>query len=78
MLFLSGVCIPVSVLPPALRPVAYSMPLTYSIDSLKASFGHQPEIMHPAVSLFMLLIFSSVFLALSVNIMKLRISCAGI
>jgi len=74
MIFLSGVFIPVSALPPSLRPVAYAMPLTYSVDSLKASFGYQPEIMHPAASLVVLLLFTVVFLALSVKIMKGRMS----
>jgi ABC-2 type transport system permease protein len=74
MIFLSGVFIPVSSLPEALRPVAYAMPLTYGIDSLRASFGYQPEIMHPAASLSVLLLFTVVFLALSVKIMKGRMS----
>lgn len=74
MIFLSGVFIPVSALPPALRPVAYAMPLTYGIDCLKASFGYQPEIMHPIASLAVLVMFTAVFLALSVKIMKGRMS----
>ena len=74
MIFLSGVFIPVSALPPALRPVAYAMPLTYSIDSLKVSFGYPAEIMHPVASLGVLLAFTVIFLALSVKIMKDRMS----
>jgi ABC-2 type transport system permease protein len=72
MIFLSGVFIPVSSLPPAIRPIAYAMPLTYSIDSIKASFGYRPEIMDPAASLAALLLFTALFLALSVKIMKGR------
>lgn len=74
MIFLSGVFIPVSALPPALRPVAYAMPLTYSVDSLKASFGYQTEILPPAASLTVLMLFMGVFLALSVKIMKGRMA----
>jgi ABC-2 type transport system permease protein len=74
MIFLSGVFIPVSALPPALRLVAYAMPLTYGIDSLKASFGYHPEIMHPAADLAVLLLFTVVFLSLSVKIMKGRMA----
>jgi ABC-2 type transport system permease protein len=74
MIFLSGVFIPVSALPPALRPVAYAMPLTYSIDSIKASLGHRPEILHPAASLAVLVMFTAAFLALSVKIMKGRMA----
>jgi ABC-2 type transport system permease protein len=74
MIFLSGVFIPVSALPPALKLAAYAMPLTYSIDCLKVSFGYQPEIMHPAASLAVLIAFTVVFLALSVKIMKGRMA----
>jgi ABC-2 type transport system permease protein len=74
MIFLSGVFIPVSALPPALRPVAYAMPLTYSIDSIKASLGYRPEILHPAASLAVLVMFTAAFLALSVTIMKKRMA----
>jgi ABC-2 type transport system permease protein len=70
MIFLSGVFIPVSALHPALRPLAYVMPLTYSVDIMKASFGYAAEIMSPSASLTVLLAFTAVFLALSVRIMK--------
>ena len=74
MIFLSGVFIPVSALPPSLRPVAYAMPLTYSVDSLKASFGYPAEILPPIASLSALLTFTVIFLALSVKIMKGRMA----
>lgn len=74
MIFLSGVFIPVHSLPPFLRPVAYAMPLTYSIDSLKASFGYSPEILPPMASLVVLLLFTVAFLALSVKVMKGRMA----
>lgn len=72
MIFLSGVFVPVSALPPSLRPVAYAMPLTYSVDVLKVSFGYTAEILPPAASLAVLLAFTAVFLTLSVRIMKGR------
>jgi len=74
MIFLSGVFIPVSALPPSLRPVAYAMPLTYSVDILKVSFGYTAEILPTAVSLAVLLAFTVVFLALSVKIMNGRMT----
>jgi ABC-2 type transport system permease protein len=74
MIFLSGTFIPVSDLPPVLKPIAYFMPLTYSIDSMKASFGYQPEILHPAAGLAILLIYASALLGLSVRILKGRMS----
>ncbi|OGP65242.1 MAG: hypothetical protein A3K22_01045 [Deltaproteobacteria bacterium RBG_16_42_7] len=61
-----------SALPPALRPVAYAMPLTYSVDILKVSFGYTAEILPPVASLAVLFAFTVVFLALSVKIMKGR------
>lgn len=74
MIFLSGVFIPVSSLPEALKPVAYAMPLTYGIDSLRASFGYQPEIMHPFASVAVMLLFTVLFLVLSIKIMKGRMA----
>lgn len=72
MIFLSGIFIPVHSLPPSLRLASYAVPLTYSVDSLKASFGYTTEIMPLVASLFVLLLFTIVFLALSVKIIKGR------
>lgn len=74
MIFLSGVFIPVSSLPFFIKPLAYLMPLTYSIDSLKVSFGYEPQIMHPLFSLVVLAGYGIVFLGLSVKILKRRMS----
>jgi len=74
MIFLSGVFIPVHSLPSMIKPIAYLMLLTYSIDSIKVSFGYQPQIMHPLLSLFVLAVFALVSLGLSVNILKGRMS----
>jgi len=74
MIFLSGVFIPVHSLPSMIKPIAYLMPLTYSIDSIKVSFGYQPQIMHPLLSLLVLTVFAFVFLELSVKILKGRMS----
>lgn len=74
MIFLRGVFIPVSSLPFFIKPLAYLMPLTYSIDSLKVSFGYEPQIMHPLFSLVVLAGYGIVFLGLSVKILKRRMS----
>lgn len=74
MIFLSGVFIPISSLPFFIKPLAYLMPLTYSIDSLKVSFGYEPQIMHPLFSLVVLAGYGIVFLGLSVKILKRRMS----
>lgn len=72
MIFLSGVFIPVHSLPSIVKPIAYLMPLTYSIDSIKVSFGYRPQITHPLLSLLVLAVFAFVFLGLSVKILKGR------
>jgi ABC-2 type transport system permease protein len=74
MIFLSGLFIPVSSLPFFIKPVAYLMPLTYSIDSLKVSFGYEPQIMNPLFSLLVLAGYGIVFFGLSVKILKRRMS----
>ncbi|MCR4287241.1 MAG: ABC transporter permease [Deltaproteobacteria bacterium] len=74
MIFLSGVFIPIHDLPPSVRPVAYLMPLTYSIDSIKASLGYEPEVLPPMASLAVLLIFIFILFMLSIWILKRRMS----
>lgn len=74
MIFISGVFIPVNSLPSMIKPIAYLMPLTYSFDSIKVSFGYESQIMHPVFSLLILLGYNLVFLGLSVKILKGRMS----
>ncbi len=74
MIFLSGVFIPVSSLPIWIKPIAYLLPLTYSVDTIRVSFGYQPEIFHPLLSLAILMIFTVVLLMLSVRILKNKTS----
>ncbi|MEW6326501.1 MAG: ABC transporter permease [Thermodesulfobacteriota bacterium] len=74
MIFLGGVFIPVNSLPSMLKPIAYIMPLTYSIDSIRAAFGYEPQIIPPLLSLLVLTVFAFIFLELSVKILKGRMS----
>jgi ABC-2 type transport system permease protein len=39
MIFLSGVVYPISAMPPPLRAMAYVLPLTYTVDGLRAAFS---------------------------------------
>jgi ABC-2 type transport system permease protein len=39
MVFLCGVFVPISALPPVLRQIAYVLPLTYTVDGIRQSFG---------------------------------------
>jgi ABC-2 type transport system permease protein len=44
MVFLSGVFLPISSLPPVLKQIAYILPLTYTVDGVRQSFGGTGEI----------------------------------
>jgi len=44
MVFLCGVFVPVSTLPPVLKQIAYILPLTYTVDGLRQSFGYAGNI----------------------------------
>jgi ABC-2 type transport system permease protein len=39
MVFLCGVFVPISTLPPILKQIAYILPLTYTVDGIRQSFG---------------------------------------
>jgi ABC-2 type transport system permease protein len=39
MVFLCGVFVPISTLPPVLKQIAYVLPLTYTVDGIRQSFG---------------------------------------
>jgi len=74
MIFLSGLFIPVNSLPSIIKPIAYLMPLTYTIDCMKVAFGYEYQIMYPVLNLTVLIIFAFLFLLLSVKILKGRMS----
>jgi ABC-2 type transport system permease protein len=73
MIFLCGVFIPVSALPAFLHPVAYVLPLTYSVDLIRFFITGTYDIVHPAVSAVILVLYSVVLFYLSVYILKKRI-----
>jgi len=73
MIFLCGVFIPVSVLPAFLHPIAYVLPLTYSVDLFRFFITGSYDIVHPAVSVVVLIIYSIVLFYLSVFVLKRRI-----
>jgi ABC-2 type transport system permease protein len=69
MLFVSGVFVPLETMPNFLRPVAYLMPLTYSVDALRqAMLGLSNPLMLlgdvAALSLFLALFLSAATMAL--------------
>jgi len=73
MIFLCGVFIPVSVLPSFLHPLAYVLPLTYSVDLIRFFITGSYDIVHPVVSVVVLIIYSTVLFYLSVFVLKRRI-----
>jgi len=73
MIFLCGVFIPVSALPSFLHPLAYVLPLTYSVDLIRFFITGSYDLVHPAVSAVILIIYSTVLFYLSVIVLKRRI-----
>lgn len=63
MIFLGGVFVPVASLPPAFQVVARCLPLTYTVEGLRAALG-QPIVIQPGFDLLALLGFTvGLFLA---------------
>jgi len=44
MVFLCGVFVPISTLPPVLKQISYALPLTYTVDGIRQSFGSAGDI----------------------------------
>jgi ABC-2 type transport system permease protein len=73
MIFLCGVFIPVSALPSFLHPLAYVLPLTYSVDLIRFFITGSYDMVHPVVSVIVLIVYSIVLFSLSVVVLKRRI-----
>jgi ABC-2 type transport system permease protein len=73
MIFLCGVFIPVSALPSFLHPIAYVLPLTYSVDLIRFFVTGSYDLVHPAVCAVVLIFYSIVLFYLSVLVLKRRI-----
>jgi ABC-2 type transport system permease protein len=73
MIFLCGVFIPVSVLPAFLHPIAYVLPLTYSVDLLRFFVTGSYDMVPPALCIIVLVIYSLILFYLSVLMLKRRI-----
>ena len=65
MIFLCGVFIPVKTMPLPLQAIAYLLPLTYSINALKAAITDTPNIQGVLVNLSVLSLFLIGFLIVS-------------
>jgi len=70
MIFLCGVFIPVEVMPLPLRAVAYLLPLTYSVDALKAATAGTSDLWRLAPDAAALSLFLIVFLTAANTLLK--------
>jgi len=72
MMFLGGVFIPVASLPPALQVVARALPLTYSVEALRAALQGGSSAV-AALDLSMLAAFGVVFFAATVAVLRRKL-----
>ncbi|MCU0851057.1 MAG: ABC transporter permease [Candidatus Thermoplasmatota archaeon] len=73
MIFLCGVFIPVSALPSFLHPLAYVLPLTYSVDLIRFFITGSYDLVHPAICAVVLIFYSLVLFYLAAWVLKRRI-----
>ncbi|MBN1246885.1 MAG: ABC transporter permease [Anaerolineae bacterium] len=71
MMFLGGVFVPVTAFPAALKVLARLMPLTYSVEGLRAALG-QGRLDVALMDIAVLLAFTAVLFALSVQVLARR------
>jgi ABC-2 type transport system permease protein len=72
MIFLCGVFVPVSALPPFLQPLSYVLPLTYSVDLIRFFLTGTFDIVNPLISIVILLGYSIILFQISVYTLKRR------
>ncbi len=65
MMFISGIFLPIESFPRYLQIIAYLMPLTYVVDSLKYSLIMQGTVKSYITDMVALIIFSAVFLVIA-------------
>ena len=70
LIFISGVFIPLVAMPTFLQVLAYSLPLTYSVDSLRQAMNSSINTQMFLIDLGAQVFFSIVFLAVTVWVLK--------
>ncbi len=70
MVFLSGVLIPVAIMPNFLQIIAYLLPLTYAVDMLQQAMTGQIASQLLLVDTLAIVVFSFFFLVATVWILK--------
>lgn len=72
MIFLCGVFIPVSAMPAFIQPLAYVLPLTYSVDLIRFFLTGTYDVANPLISFLVLIAYSGLLFYSSVFILKRR------
>lgn len=70
MVFICGVFIPLETMPASLQTVAYALPLTYSVDSLRQAMGGPLNIQFFLIDLAVQVFFFLVFLFAATKLLK--------
>jgi len=70
MVFLCGVFTPVETMPISLQAVAYSLPLTYSVDALRQAMGGPINTQMFLIDLVVQFFYTIIFLSLAVMVLK--------
>jgi len=70
MVFLSGVFTPIDIMPTSLQAVAYALPLTYSVDTLRQAMGGVINIQMFLIDLGVQILYSIVFLVAAIYVLK--------
>jgi ABC-2 type transport system permease protein len=70
MIFISGVFIPLVAMPTLIQVLAYAMPLTYSVDSLRQAMSSSINTQMFLIDLGVQVLFSVFFLAVTVWVLK--------
>jgi len=73
MVFLCGVFTPIEMMPTSLQAVAYSLPLTYSVDALRQAMGGAINIQMFLVDLGVQILYSILFLVAATKLLQRRI-----
>jgi len=73
MIFLCGVFVPLSSLPPLLRGIAYLLPLTYAVEGVEGAVSSL-SLVAMLVNLLVLVAFAAIFLLLALLILRKRLA----
>lgn len=70
MVFLCGVFTPIGIMPTSLQAIAYSLPLTYSVDALRQAMNGIINIQTFSIDLVVQVSYSIIFLVATTKILK--------